>query len=182
MYGLVNQAIREFIVKAHGEPKWVQICEQAGVQTTEFVAMSTYPDQVTYALVGAISKNLNIPMDQALNLFGKYWVLYTGSEGYGPLMDAFGHTFKECLMNLNHLHARMGMTMPKLTPPKFEFKEVNANEYQLEYISERPGLCPMVQGLLLGLAEKYNTAAVINFAETDGKKIFSIEIIGGRYE
>jgi hypothetical protein len=47
--------------------------------------------------------------------------------------------------------------MPGLIPPEFNIeKEISSNEIILLYGSKRPGLSPMVSGLLEGLALRYN--------------------------
>lgn len=155
MYGLVNQAIKDLVVSKFGEEKWNQIATESGLGSEDFLPLQYYPDATTYSLVGSASKHLGLSAPDILQEFGKHWVLFTATEGYGPMMDLFGGDFKTCLKNLNNLHARMGMSMPNLTPPKFSFEELSEEVYQIGYESKRPGLCPMVKGLLHGLAEKY---------------------------
>lgn len=180
MYGLVNQAIKDLVLNKFGEQKWKQVCTEAQVPENDFVSMHYYEDAITYKLVGSASKVLQIPAEVVLEEFGKYWVLYTANNGYGPLMDLFGTDFKSCLQNLNNLHSRMGMTMPQLSPPNFKFKEITADVYEVEYISKRQGLCPMVKGLLIGLAEKYRVKTKIDFNENmqAQTKTFTIQILG----
>lgn len=179
MYGLVNQAVRDLVITKFGEEKWDAICEEAQSPVKEFVNMQYYPDALTYALVGAASNQLELPPNAILAEFGKFWILYTAKTGYGPIMDLFGVDYKSCLAGLNNLHARMGMSMPELTPPRFNFTEVTPKLYQIEYQSKRAGLEPFVQGLLEGLAQKFNTSVRIEFQNTaDNRRIFSIHVLG----
>lgn len=178
MYGLVNQAVRDLVVTKFGEEKWNAICEEAQSPTKDFVNMQYYPDSVTYGLVGAASKHLGLPAETILMEFGKYWVQYTAKTGYGPIMDLFGHDFKSCLIGLNNLHARMGLSMPELSPPRFDFKEINVNNYQVEYQSKRAGLEPFVKGLLMGLAAKFGTQVEIELKAEDSRRIFAIHVLG----
>lgn len=180
MYGMVNQAVKDLVVSKFGPAAWSKICGLAGVSEEDFVFMQYYPDKLTYDLVGAASKELQLPAEVILQEFGKHWVLYTAQEGYGAMMDLFGSDYKSCLKNLNNLHARMGMTMPHLTPPRFTFHEENANRYIISYFSKRPGLCPMVVGLLEGLAAKYGVSARIEIlpAVKGEEQKFAIQIAG----
>lgn len=177
MYGLVNQAIKDLVVHEFGVEKWDQICQRSKIGNTDFVSMNYYDDSLTYSLVGSASSVLGLSSDDILKSFGRYWVLYTANEGYGPMMDLFGKSFKECLMNLNNLHARMGMTMPQMSPPRFDFTAISENEYRVQYVSKRSGLCPMVEGLLGGLALKYDMNVQISFEPEMEKKIFKILIL-----
>lgn len=181
MYGMVNQAIKDLVLNKFGEEAWREICDKAHLPTEDFVFMQYYPDKVTYDLVGAASAHLGLSGEVILREFGKHWVLYTAKEGYGALMDLFGNDYKSCLKNLNNLHARMGMTMPHLTPPRFVFAEQDGNTYIVSYYSKRPGLCPMVVGLLEGLAAKYNVKASIELLESQEgqeEKKFKITLLG----
>ena len=181
MYGMVNQAVKDLVVTKFGSDAWEKICLKANIPSDDFEFMQYYPDKLTYELVGAASGHLGVSGEVILQEFGKYWVLYTAKEGYGPIMDLFGADFKSCLQNLNNLHARMGMTMPNLSPPSFSFFEENENTYVVSYFSKRAGLSPMVTGLLDGLAEKYGLKIQVEYSDTrDGKPEhnFRIHILG----
>lgn len=154
MYGMINQAIKALVTEKAGATAWEEVCQKVQCPT-DFVSLQYYDDAITYDLVGEVSKLLNIPADQVLNAYGNHWVQYTAKEGYGPIMDLFGQDFITCLKNLNHLHSRMGMTLPKLRPPKFTLREVGPSLYELDYVSSRKGLGPMVIGLIEGLAKKH---------------------------
>lgn len=180
MYGLVNKAIKDLIVENFTTQAWDEVCVKANVANTDFVSMQTYPDAVTYSLVGAASEVLKIPADSILYEFGKYWILYTAKEGYGELMNLFGNDLKTCLTNLNSMHARMGMSMPELTAPRFVVTEQSKDTFLVEYHSKRPSLCPMVKGLLEGLVEKFNENAKVDYTEnSDGNanKVFKIQLL-----
>lgn len=178
MYGLVNQAIKDLVTTRFGEEQWRAICTSNNISEEDFVSLQYYPDPLTYGLVGAASTQLKIPATTILQEFGKHWVLYTAQVGYGPMLDLFGSDLPSCLKNLNNLHARMGMTMPDLSPPRFIFKEISPTQMQIEYQSKRAGLSPMVQGLLEGLALKFNVKAQIRRLETDpNDKLVTFEIV-----
>lgn len=155
MYGLVNMAVRDLAEVNGGKDLWDRIRRSAGIEHETFEPMTTYPDQMTYALVGAASKELSLPPAEVLRLFGMHWVLYTAKAGYGEIMDMFGPDFRTCLTNLNHMHARMGALMPQLVPPRFDVLEDGPSKLLVTYHSKREGLAPMVQGLLEGLAKKF---------------------------
>ena len=52
MYGMVNKAVRGFVLKNFNAETWAQIHTTAGV-SEDFVSMQSYDDDVTYNLVGA---------------------------------------------------------------------------------------------------------------------------------
>lgn len=155
MYGLVNQAIRDLAVKVGGEPMWLDIKAAAGIDLEVFVGMEAYPDEVTYRLVDSASLVLGISAEEMLHAFGKHWILYTARHGYGAIFEMMGRTLPDFLGNLDAMHARLSLTMPELRPPSFVCEHLDEGHLRLEYWSHRPGLSPMVLGLLDGLAEMY---------------------------
>ena len=180
MYGLINEAVQGLVTENFGEEAWVKICAKAGLDHAGFVSMQQYPDSVTYDLVGAASSVLGMTPELILETFGRYWVQYVGSQAYGELMDAAGSSLGEFLENLDHMHSRVMISYPNLTPPSFRVQSNTENEIILHYKSDRPGLCPLVVGLLYGLADRFETRIEVD--SLDGTKedvtgIFKISIL-----
>lgn len=157
MYGLINQAIRGLVLERFGTEAWERICTSAGIEEDVFVSMQPYDDGVTYDLVGAASKELDLPAETVLETFGAYWVEYVGAENYGDLMNAAGKDLPEFLENLDQMHARVMLSFPDLKPPSFRVTDRTDDRLTLHYYSSRPGLAPLVVGLLKGLADRFHT-------------------------
>lgn len=156
MYGLVNQAVEDLAVKLGGPELWASIVAKAGVERPVFVAMAPYDDSITYRLVEAASEVLGIPSAEVLEAFGEHWILYTGDQGYGPMLSAMGQTLPQFLGNLDSMHSRIALSMPELRPPSFACEELEEGRLQVRYWSERAGLASMVTGLLKGLAKRFD--------------------------
>lgn len=157
MYGLVNKAIEGLVCDRFGEDTWQTIKNKAGVDIEAFVSMDAYDDDISYKLVGAASEVLGLPTDKILETFGQYWVLYTAREGYGEMLKMGGDNLCTFLQNLDNLHARVGLSFPKLKPPIFTCTDVKEDSLCLHYYSTRRGLGPMVIGLLKGLSDMFKT-------------------------
>lgn len=155
MYGLVNRAIEQLVVSLRGQEGWCRVCREADWPDEGFVAMQTYDDGVTYRLVGAVSRELGIPPADVLRAFGEYWILYTADEGYGDMLTMCGNDLRSFLEGMNHMHARMEATMPDIRPPHFRVEDGVDGEMILHYESEREGLSPMVEGLIVGLGRRF---------------------------
>lgn len=165
MYGLVNKAIEDLVLTKFGDTAWQEIKDKAKVDEDLFISNSAYPDTITYDLVKSSSEVLGLPADAILEAFGEYWVLYTAQQGYGSLFKAGGKSFQEFLINLPNFHSRVMLMFPELIPPAFECSEIDPNTLRLHYRTERPGLAPMVIGLLRGLGEMYDTEIDIEQVE-----------------
>lgn len=161
MYGLVNKAIEDLVRQQGGEGAWQRVAEEAGFGDRTFLSMEVYDDALTYRLVAAGAEALGKSPEKLLEELGFFWIRYTASEGYGELMDLFGSTLEEFLGNLDAMHARIGMSMSALDPPSFHFEPGADGKHLLHYRSGRPGLAPMVLGLLRGLAARFRTDVVV---------------------
>ena len=169
MYGLVNQGLKDIVCLNHGQDTWIRICHDAGISHNDFDLMEPYDDALTAKLVSATAKELNVDESEVLTRFGRHWIEFTADQGYGPVMDLFGKDLKTCLMNLNRMHGHMGAAMPSLKPPRFTVVDRGLNVFEVQYSSTRKGLTPMVQGLLLGLADKFNEKVAVRLLPREPK-------------
>jgi hypothetical protein len=155
MYGMITQAVRDLVIQEAGEDAWLSVCCAAAIDPEGFEALTAYPDEVTFRLVGAAAEQIGVSSEEILRRFGRHWVRYTAEHGYREIMRMFGRDFRACLSNLNRMHGHMGGLMPELKPPRFTVLETSPTTVTLDYYSVRQGLAPMVVGLLEGLAEKF---------------------------
>jgi hypothetical protein len=156
MYGLVNKAVEDLAVQLGGSGLWSAIVEHAGIDKPVFVAMEPYDDAITFRLVESASHLLGLSQDEVLEAFGAHWILYTGREGYGPMLSAMGASLPQFLGNLDAMHSRVALSMPSLRPPSFACEELDEQSLVVRYWSERRGLAPMVTGLLRGLGARFD--------------------------
>ncbi len=166
MYGLINKAVANMVCQAYGDETWEAIKRKAGVDVDIFLSMKQYDDAVTYQLVGAASELLDTPAEAILEGFGRFWVTFTAEKGYGALIKMSGDNLREFLYNLDHMHARVALSFPNLEPPSFHCEEIEGGDLRLYYESDRPGLTPLVKGLLFGLAERFDTTIEVEIEET----------------
>lgn len=181
MYGLVNQALEDFVIQGFGDSAWDRVRQGAGINHDMFIAMDGYPDETTYKLVGAAAEVLGLDADQVLEAFGKHWVLYTAESGYGEMLAMFGSDLRSFLNNLDNLHSHVGMSFPALRPPSFTVEEIEGNAgLLLHYRSERAGLAPMVIGLLKGLGKRFSQKISVKqtaFRGADDHDVFRIDYV-----
>lgn len=166
MYGIVNKAIEDLVKENFGQETWDNILEKSNIDVDFFISNEPYDDDITYKLVSTISEELKIPAENVLQLFGEWWILKTGKEKYGGLMEAGGSNLKEFLGNLPLFHNRIMLLYPKLTPPEFKVSNSEENSIHIHYYSKREGLLEFVRGLLQGLGKMYNTDVVIELLES----------------
>jgi hypothetical protein len=172
MYGLINNGIKDLIIKLSNDEKWQQVRTEAKVELNDFVAMQAYPEDITYNLVAAASKILGLSQGQVLEAFGRHWVIFAAAEGYGDIMNLFGKDYLSCLKNLNSMHAHLGAAMVGIRPPRFVVSAQKDGSSRVDYYSSRKGLAPMVKGLLEGLAMRYSEKVTVEFKERAANESF----------
>lgn len=181
MYGLVNRAIQQMVSSRHGEQVWRRIKERADLQDLDFFSTYlAYPDDVTHRLVAAATEELGLSGDQIMQAFGEYSFTYTATEGYEQLLESTGETLPDFLDQLDNLHARAALSFPELQPPSFRCEHRADASMQLEYLSKRQGLAPMVTGLLHGLGKRFQTPLEVDQIASrergDARDLFQVRL------
>lgn len=175
MYGLVNNALREFIISNHDEYTWEYIVASTADLSDVFVSMGSYPDMLTYEIVEHACHKIEVEPGEFLEEFGKYWIGYA-ERHYGEYFHFAGATFPAFLENLDVMHERIRMSYPELRPPSFRVEHVAQGILRLHYVSEREGLEPFVLGLLKGLSRRMGVEAEISgpLRLTEHGRVFDI--------
>lgn len=166
MYGIVNKAIQDLVIANFGEQKWEAVLNRSGIEEDFFISSEAYDDDITFKLAGAVSEEMNMPVNDVLVAFGEWWVVKTTKEKYGGLMESGGSSLKEFIQNLPLFHNRVMLIYPKLTPPEFKVSNCTENSLYLHYFSKRVGLQEFVRGLIQGLGKMFDTPTTIELIET----------------
>lgn len=80
MYGIVNKAIQDLVVDKFGTEKWEIILERSGIEQDFFISSETYDDEITFKLAIAISKEVNMDLNDVMITLGEWWVIKTTKE------------------------------------------------------------------------------------------------------
>lgn len=162
MYGLVNQGIEDLVIGTAGVAAWEAVCRRAGVDEEVFISDQSYPDDVSYRLVAATAEVLGTETHEVWRRFGRHWVLETARRAYGELLTAAGRDLPEFLSNLPRIHTRVALIFPELVPPSVECSDHTPNSIRISYRTHRTvDLAPMFEGILEGIAERFQTSITI---------------------
>ncbi len=168
MYGMVNNAIRDYVRDAHGEAAWQEIAEKAGVDAGEFGSVTPYSDAVTLAIVGESCAVLDIEPEAFLFAIGQRWVRYAAQSSFSALLKFGGRNFEEIVQNLDQIHTRIKVSLPELVLPSFRVERASDEQLLVHYASQREGLFRFVEGLFHGLAEHFGQGIEIESFEPTG--------------
>lgn len=144
MYGMVNNAIRSFILENHGSDVWADVCANAGIDSGEFAAVLPYDDAVSLEIVGQSATTTGRTMEALLHDIGRYWVGFAGRSSFGPLINFGGGHFEEFLGNLDAMHSKIKASLPQLEPPSFHVETLSDGLVRVSYRSTREGLFSFV--------------------------------------
>jgi hypothetical protein len=161
VYGLVNKAIKEFVILHSGDEVWQQAYKELDLSETQFLSLESNPDGITFQIIDHVCRQLNYPPNEFAEHVGEYFLGFAAKEGFEDLMELSGDTLPELLQNLNDLHFRVKTLMPNLNPPRFEVSEQTEHSLKLHYYSARDGLNLFLVGILKGLAKKFNLNATL---------------------
>jgi len=160
---MVNQAIVEYLGDEFGSQVLETVLDRSGCAETPFDGMTQYPDETSYALIGAAVDATGLPAENILEQVGDFWVDFALRSDYGDLLRMAGKDIPSLLQNLDHLHLRVGEAFDDLKPPSFWCSEITEESLVLHYASDRPGLEPMVAGIIRGLGRLLATDASISW-------------------
>lgn len=157
MHGLINKSIEELVTTQFGADKWEEAKRKSGVKEDYFISNQTYEDEITFDLVVSIAEVLEISTSDVLKAFGEWWILKTGRERYGTLMESGGSSLRDFLINLPSFHTRVMFMFPNISPPEFKISDIEEKSLHVHYYSTRMGLSDFVIGLLQGLSKLFDT-------------------------
>jgi Haem-NO-binding len=165
MYGMIHRAARTMSVEVLGEAAFNALATDAGFDEADFLSARVYPDERTFALVGAIAVRAGMSVEEALRAFGRFWIGYADQSAYAPVMRMNGDTFEEFVSNLDRMHATIQRVMPETRMPSFEVVLSDAARIEVIYRSERTGLEAFVCGLFEGLIERFGESGQVSHAQ-----------------
>ena len=165
MYGLIHNALRNMVVRDHGEPLWQLILESTDIEADVFLSMRQYDDNTTLSLIAASAQATNMEVDAFLESFGFYWLTVFAPTDYGALLKLTGDDPFAFLRNLNVLHERISTSFLEFRPPVFSVIQVSDECIELQYNSTRKGLTSFVEGILRGLPTMFNVTMVVELME-----------------
>jgi len=157
MYGLIHKALESMVRSQYGDGAWGKILAISGVEHNSFLTMRSYPDDVTFALVGAVSQQLKVGPSECLEAFGKHWIMTFAPKNYNLLLESTGREPIEFLSNLDYLHDHISSAFTEFRPPSFVVEGITETVFRLHYRSSRKGLESFVVGILKGLGQRFDT-------------------------
>ena len=177
MYGMTHRALRQMMIDRLGPSAWAKVERETATGPADLISLCVYDDSKTIALISASAARLGMEVDEALRIFGRYWVRFAELSSFGPIMDFTGQDLVTFINNLDRMHRSVVLAMPDARVPSFTLIEETRERLLVRYRSDRTGLEAFVIGLLEGLMDRLNeTGSVELAAPADGAVDFAIHL------
>lgn len=177
MYGMAHRALRQMMIDRMGPSAWAKVERETGTGPADLISLCVYDDSKTIALITASAAHLGLPVEEALRVFGRYWVRFAELSSFGPIMDFTGQDIVTFINNLDRMHRSVVLAMPDARVPSFTLLNETRQNLLVRYKSDRTGLETFVIGLLEGLMDRMDETGTVEIAGRAGNTIdFAIRL------
>jgi hypothetical protein len=153
MHGLIFLQFQRFAQKQGGVTAWENLLREAHLPIKSYSPARVYADEELLALVGAASRNLNLPASAVLEAFGEF-IAPELIRLYGKLIDPEWKTLDLIENTEKLIHTAVRVGNPGAGPPVLHCLRGTPDELQIVYSSDRQ-LCSVAKGIVKGVARHY---------------------------
>ncbi|KAL5013480.1 hypothetical protein ScPMuIL_007750, partial [Solemya velum] len=164
-YGQIHVCVRELVLEKFGQETWTNVLlhEQKFQRDVSFAVQITneYSFPVGWLVGYSAAKTcMRASLSTVLEIFGEYFLQYCLRHGYDKMLRTLGSDFKSFIQNLDSLHSLLALSYKNIDAPSFRCETDRNGILELHYYTIRPGLYPIVQGLIKAVArDLYNQSA-----------------------
>jgi hypothetical protein len=151
--GLIFLALDDFLESRLGIDAWSRAMDSAGLEEQDFNPEYFYPDQVASELFTVVAAQLDLPLEEMLEQFGRH--LVPGLVEMGRSMGVVEKSWKTIDI-IEHLHDQILESFSNkdegILPPGIRTYRLKHSEVAIAYVSKRR-LCHLLKGIVMGLGE-----------------------------
>lgn len=182
MHGLVNRSLQRFVSDRYGTEVWLSVTARAGLDFSDFEGMLTYHEDVTEALLKAMTRVLDRPRTELMEDIGTFLVSDQGFEAVRRLLRFGGTDFVDFLQSLNELPDRTRLALSDLHLPRIDLITHDTRSFTLVCDAKVEGYGHLLLGLLRAMADDYGALALLDFVGTEnGVEQVAIRLIDEKY-
>ncbi len=175
MYGMIHKGVRAMVIDQLGDEAWQATERKLGIGPTEMITGMVYEDTLTLEIIAEAAARLNLPMEDCLLEFGRYWIKFADQGSFKQFLNFTGQNLESFITNLDRMHLAVATAMPRAQLPSFAVMASSPGRIEVRYRSERTGLEKFVIGLFYGLMDRFGqTGSVALIEQRDDASIFEI--------
>lgn len=168
MYGMIHRAARQMVLESRGPELWAAIELQAEIGHSELIGSQCYDDETTLRILVSAASCLESDFDGLLHELGRYWWKFVDRGALGAIINFTGEDPVTLITNLGRMHRSIGDVMPGAQMPSFVVIGNQPGRLQVRYESSRRGLAPFVEGLFVGLFDRFGMMGTVRMLENGG--------------
>lgn len=178
MHGLINSAVETFVREVFGNDLWQTVARRAGLGFTQFEAMLSYDDKLTYDVIDALCVELDRPRSDLLEDLGTFLVSHQRMERLRRLMRFSGETYLEFLLSLDDLPERVKLAVADLELPGLTLEDLEDGQFDLSCEQGVSGFNHVMMGILRAMADDYGALVLLtNKGSVNRRHVIGIQLI-----
>jgi len=158
--GVLYIEIAKFAHSRVGEQGWQRVIQQAGVPARRYYRVADYPDEEAFALLAALSLQLQQPVSGLLESLGEFVVpdlvkmarMWIAPEW--KTLDLIANTEQT-------IHEMLRGEGSSIDPPRLRCRRTGPDEVVVTYDSTRR-MCSLAKGIVRGLAHHYGEQITVS--------------------
>ncbi|MEM7242906.1 MAG: heme NO-binding domain-containing protein [Pseudomonadota bacterium] len=182
MHGLINYGLQSFAEEIYGKALWQDLVAQAELPCETFETMLIYDDDVTLRIVDHLAEMTRHKRTEILEDFGTFLVSEHSSPAILSLLKLAGASYRDFLMSLEDVAARLKIALPELDIPNMQVTKHASTQFELSFQSPLDGYGEAFLGLLRAMADYYNVLATLDLERADANNVVSYRFLVTLYE
>lgn len=154
MKGVVFTVFQEMVEDQFGLDMYDRLVESTELPSgATYTAVGTYDHSELIKLVGQLSKETNTPVPALVKAFGRH--LFGALAGAYPQFAEEVDNSIEFLASIEgYIHVEVKKLYPEAELPRFEFAQLEEDQWELKYYSARP-FADLCEGLIEASIEHF---------------------------
>lgn len=176
MHGVIFDELQQYVETTHGLEQWNAILEDAGLGSSSYMPITTYPDDELLALVQSATEVTGKSQSEVLLDFGEF-AAPDLLEKYDAFLQSEWGAFEVLAHTEDAMHKAVRLKEEEADPPALDCRRPGDDEVVIEYTSEHQ-LCKLGEGLVRGVAGAYDERVSISQPQCllDGDRYCEIRV------
>lgn len=149
---VIDKVIALMSWQGWGEEGWDKVVNAQGRENVAKLSSCPYPDDLMYGIIIAASETLGVTINFMLEQYGRHFLRHLFEQGYGNMLRCLGSSLPDFIGSLNDMHVHFSLSYEHMQVPIFYVQNPTGTSLELVYEASRPGVWPIVAGMLKEIA------------------------------
>ena len=179
MHGLINRALRDFVLAHDGAAAWQRVISVFDLPPEDFGLFRVTDSARTSALIRAIALELDRPLADFCEDWGHWLVTAPEHAIIRRLLRFGGKDFTEFVHSIEDLPDRAALAVPGLQLPPLDVRDHGGGTFTIHVGLRMPGSDHTLLGILRAMADDYHALVLMTHLGARGTAaLMSLRVIG----